>query len=69
MHPEIGNAIDALEARGAHFALMSGSGSSVFGLFGSRAEAERVAVELTARLSWPCRAVRTLTEMPIPEVR
>jgi 4-diphosphocytidyl-2-C-methyl-D-erythritol kinase len=68
-HPEIGIALDALHVEGARFALMSGSGSSVFGLFGSRAEAERVASGLTARLSWPCRAVRTLTEMPTAEVR
>jgi 4-diphosphocytidyl-2-C-methyl-D-erythritol kinase len=68
-HPEIGTALDALEVGGARFALMSGSGSSVFGLFGSRAEAERVASELGARLSWPCRAVRTLTDMPTTEMR
>jgi hypothetical protein len=41
----------------------------VFGLFGSRAETERVAAELTARLTWPCRAVRTLTDMPAAEAR
>jgi len=68
-HAEVRRALDALESRGARFALMSGSGSSVFGLFGSRAEAERVAAELTARLSWPCRAVRTLTDIPSTEVR
>lgn len=68
-HREVGVALDALEARGARFALMSGSGSSVFGLFGSRAETERVAAELTARLTWPCRAVRTLTDMPAAEAR
>jgi 4-diphosphocytidyl-2-C-methyl-D-erythritol kinase len=68
-HPEIGIALDALGAEGARFALMSGSGSSVFGHFDSRREAERVAAELSARLTWPCRAVRTLTDMPTAEMR
>jgi 4-diphosphocytidyl-2-C-methyl-D-erythritol kinase len=67
-HAQVQRALDALESRGARFALMSGSGSSVFGLFGSRAEAERVAAELTERLFWPCRTVRTLTDVPSTEV-
>jgi 4-diphosphocytidyl-2-C-methyl-D-erythritol kinase len=68
LHRQIGVALDALESRGARFALMSGSGSSVFGLFASRAATERVAAELTAQLSWPCRAVRTLAAMPVAAV-
>jgi 4-diphosphocytidyl-2-C-methyl-D-erythritol kinase len=67
-HPEIDRALDALHSAGARFALMSGSGSSVFGLFASTGEARRVAEALTTRLGWPCRAVRTLPVMPDVEV-
>jgi 4-diphosphocytidyl-2-C-methyl-D-erythritol kinase len=68
MHPEIRRALDALRAHGARFALMSGSGSSVFGLFSSGAESERVASALAAELDWPSRAVRTLVTMPEPRL-
>jgi 4-diphosphocytidyl-2-C-methyl-D-erythritol kinase len=66
-HPEIGQALAALRSRGARFALMSGSGSSVFGSFASTEEAQRVASELSDTLAWPCVAVRTRTSMPEPE--
>jgi 4-diphosphocytidyl-2-C-methyl-D-erythritol kinase len=68
MRPEIRRALDALADRGARFALMSGSGSSVFGLFSSRAESERVASALSTELDWASRAVRTLLTMPEPRV-
>jgi 4-diphosphocytidyl-2-C-methyl-D-erythritol kinase len=40
-HPEIGRYTSALEGAGASRAAMSGSGSAVFGVFSSRAAAER----------------------------
>lgn len=40
-HPEIGRARDALTGAGAQAAMLSGSGSSVFGVFDSRERAER----------------------------
>lgn len=66
-HPEIGRALDALDSHGARFALMSGSGSSVFGYFGSTAAARSAADALTERLGWPCRSVCTLAAMPAVE--
>ena len=68
-HPEVARTLDALRARRARFALLSGSGSSVFGLLPSWDEADRVAAELTAELAWSCRAVRTLSAMPAVETR
>ena len=41
LHPEIGRAREALLGAGARGALLSGSGSSVFGFFDSEGEAER----------------------------
>lgn len=67
-HPEVRRALQALELEGAAFALMSGSGSTVFGLFADPAKAEGVAAKLTAELGWPCRAVRTLEVMPEPRI-
>ncbi len=67
-HPEIGRALDALRSRGARFALMSGSGSSVFGLFSSRVDAQQTAALLGSQHSWACRAVRTLTTVPDAEL-
>ncbi len=48
-YPEMAAMKETLLARGARGALMSGSGSSMFGLFGSREEAE----EARRRISWP----------------
>jgi 4-diphosphocytidyl-2-C-methyl-D-erythritol kinase len=42
-HPEISRIVAVLTRAGAHHAAMSGSGSAVFGLFGDRRAAERVA--------------------------
>jgi 4-diphosphocytidyl-2-C-methyl-D-erythritol kinase len=67
-HSEIGRALQALRGAGASMALMSGSGSSVFGRVGDRATAEAVAAALTRDLGWSCRAVRTLETMPPPRI-
>jgi len=42
-HPELAAIVSALNERGASLAAMSGSGSAVFGLFGSRVRAEAAA--------------------------
>ena len=49
--PEIAEAIEALKARGAACALMTGSGSAVFGVFAEE-EAARAATE-ALRARWP----------------
>ncbi len=51
-HPEIGELVVRLRAAGAFAAAMSGSGSSVFGLFASAASAQRALAALA-----PTRAV------------
>ena len=48
-NPEIGRLVKALRRAGASMAAMSGSGSAVFGLFGSRASALRAARTLDRR--------------------
>jgi 4-diphosphocytidyl-2-C-methyl-D-erythritol kinase len=48
-HPGIGRLIRALERQGAEYAAMSGSGSTVFGLFPTRASANRAAKALAGR--------------------
>jgi 4-diphosphocytidyl-2-C-methyl-D-erythritol kinase len=58
-HPEIGEIKAALVASGADAAAMSGSGSSVFGIFPTRARATRAAVE-AARRGWRAVLTRTL---------
>jgi len=45
-HPEIGRIVGRLASLGADYAAMSGSGSAVFGLFRSAAEAENAAAAL-----------------------
>lgn len=57
-HPEIREMVRALRRQGATYAAMSGSGSAVFGLFGSRASAVR-AWRLSS--SRGCRALVTHT--------
>ncbi len=49
LHPEIGDAIDALESVGAARALITGSGPTAFGLFGDLATADRAAASLPPR--------------------
>ncbi|MDA8169896.1 MAG: 4-(cytidine 5'-diphospho)-2-C-methyl-D-erythritol kinase [Nitrospiraceae bacterium] len=56
--PEIGRIKAALKSRGARYVLMSGSGSSVFGVFPD-GESARKAGE---GIAWWCRSVRTICE-------
>jgi 4-diphosphocytidyl-2-C-methyl-D-erythritol kinase len=48
-HPEIGRLVKALRKAGATTAAISGSGSTVFGLFAGRTDAERAAAALGGR--------------------
>lgn len=59
-HPEIREMVDRLRATGAGFAAMTGSGSTVFGLFRWRASAQeaRRAIRLPG---WHTRLSRTIT--------
>ena len=58
LHPEIADALALLRAAGVAGAMMSGSGSSVFGFVRDEDEARRISAELTAHgcRSWPVRA-------------
>src|SRR5262249_51218308 len=47
-HPELRDSKRALERLGARYASLSGSGSSLYGLFGSKAAAEKAARKLTS---------------------
>jgi 4-diphosphocytidyl-2-C-methyl-D-erythritol kinase len=60
--PVIGEIKERLLAAGAHGALMSGSGPTVFGIFAAEAAARRAAAEL-ARVdaAWFVQAMKTLT--------
>ena len=51
-HPEIAEAVAALRAAGARLAMMSGSGSAVFGLFEDAGTAARAMAPLAARPGW-----------------
>jgi 4-diphosphocytidyl-2-C-methyl-D-erythritol kinase len=62
LHPEIGRAREALRRAGAARAMLSGSGSSVFGLFESESEAGRAAGALGgAGRGWQVSACATLS--------
>lgn len=61
-HPEVGRLTEALRKAGASQAAMTGSGSAVFGLFATRAAAERAARRLRAR-SRRTLVTRTLNRM------
>ena len=54
-HPEIADALVSLRTAGVIGAMMSGSGSSVFGIVRDVAEAERISSEMNARgyKAWP----------------
>ena len=58
-HPEIADALVSLKTAGVIGAMMSGSGSSVFGLVENESEARRISSEMNAHgyKAWP---VRTL---------
>jgi 4-diphosphocytidyl-2-C-methyl-D-erythritol kinase len=60
-HPEIARARDALLEAGARGALLSGSGSSVFGVFESAARVERARAALRAEAGWQTFACETLS--------
>ena len=55
LHPEIADALVSLRTSGVVGAMMSGSGSSVFGLVPDAATAERISSELSMRgfQAWP----------------
>ena len=61
LYPEIGRASEALKSVGARRALLSGSGSSVFGVFESKGEAERARATLRPERGWQVFACGTLT--------
>jgi 4-diphosphocytidyl-2-C-methyl-D-erythritol kinase len=61
LHPEIGRARDALMKAGARRAMLSGSGSSVFGVFDSKGEAGRARESLKGEVGWQVFACATLT--------
>jgi 4-diphosphocytidyl-2-C-methyl-D-erythritol kinase len=48
-HPDISRIVRALRRQGAHYSAMSGSGSSVFGLFASKEVAVQAAAALSTR--------------------
>lgn len=48
-HPELAQVKRTLEAEGAGYASLSGSGSTIYGLFGSRGAAEKAAASLQAQ--------------------
>ena len=54
-HPEIADALVSLRTAGVIGSMMSGSGSSVFGIVRDAAEAERISSEMNARgyKAWP----------------
>lgn len=63
MHGGLASFKNALLSAGAEPALLSGSGSSVFGMFRAGAETEAIAASLRQRFpDWTVRAVRTSTE-------
>jgi 4-diphosphocytidyl-2-C-methyl-D-erythritol kinase len=59
-YPELSEGKRALERAGAKYASLSGSGSALYGLFRSRAEAAKAAARLR-REGWTARATVTLT--------
>ena len=61
LYPEIGRARERLAESGAERVMLSGSGSSVFGVFESKGEAERVREALKAESGWKVFACETLT--------
>jgi 4-diphosphocytidyl-2-C-methyl-D-erythritol kinase len=61
LYPEVGRAREALRAAGARRVMLSGSGSSVFGVFDSAAEAGRACGALKAEAGWKVFACGTLS--------
>ena len=57
LEPEVGRAREALREAGARHSMLSGSGSSVFGVFENRVDAEHAAEALRLETTWtifPC---------------
>jgi 4-diphosphocytidyl-2-C-methyl-D-erythritol kinase len=61
LHPEIGRARDRVAETGARRAMLSGSGSSVYGVFDSEGKAERAREALKTEDGWRVSACATLT--------
>src|SRR6202163_3353547 len=59
-YPELSEGRRALERAGAKYASLSGSGSTLYGLFASKAAARLAAAKLR-RLGWTAQATVTLT--------
>lgn len=59
-HPEVGRARDALVGAGAKVALLSGSGSSVFGIFENSDEVERARARIKVEVGWQLFSCATL---------
>jgi 4-diphosphocytidyl-2-C-methyl-D-erythritol kinase len=59
-YPELCEGKRALERAGAKYASLSGSGSTLYGLFGSKAAAERAVARLRKQ-GWAARATSTVT--------
>lgn len=61
LEPTVGDAVAALEAQGARFARMSGSGATCFGLFADQTAADHAAAAIRrARPAWMAVATHTL---------
>ena len=60
-HPEIAETVTALRAAGAVLAMMSGSGSAVFGLFEQAHGAARAAAPFASRAGWRAWQTTTIT--------
>jgi len=65
--PRVDASLMALRAAGSTSAVMTGTGSAVFGLFHGREQAVEVSRRLTLELGWPCVVARTLQALPQPE--
>jgi 4-diphosphocytidyl-2-C-methyl-D-erythritol kinase len=61
LHPEVARARDALIEAGARAALLSGSGSSVFGVFESSDEVGRAGARLRVEAGWRVHPCATLS--------
>jgi 4-diphosphocytidyl-2-C-methyl-D-erythritol kinase len=65
--PSLRGAREAMQGAGAEIAMLSGSGASVFGVFGSVAERERAAERLRGE-RWAVWRAETLQSVPTPQV-